>query len=566
MKKLFLNTIRLATVLSLTLLVSTCTEEAREDLLDGYVEGVNLNINTDIFRVPVAFYFGDANLETGGDAPDNLNITIAGPDKDLIYSTDGKRDLKPVAGFLEIGLDKEVQITEEDPLELTVIAEAPGYVKTVQNIVLYDTTYQFIPVNMVNLNAPPKGVSLQVGMSSADANGVMQDTDFTTPMVAGKEEMATVKLKQGTKVMNAAGQELTGDIEVQLVHFDNRNDESLAAFPGGFTATNAVDENDNPMEPVEFVTAGFIALDMFVGNDEVTDFSEPVEVEIGINPQTIDPATGQQVKEGDIIPIWSLDDNTGQWKHEGEAVVEKDASGDLSATMLITHLSWWNFDYFYNSCRWFEPVRLVVESDYTSYRDAPFMRAQLFDANTGRRFSYPRYFRPLNGQAINMYNIPKNRNLFLVATEGSEVIYTSPQFTTVCNSTTVLDMKAFEPPSPLMLDVRFSGICESAGPDIIIQPDAVIYFRRPNQRWEPLAQVVKGQFSTSRLFRGETYDFRLVYAGRTYDFMNIVVESQVLEVEDYRLEVDLDNPDDRASIVVEDVVIPDEYCAILLGG
>jgi hypothetical protein len=127
-------------------------------------------------------------------------------------------------------------------------------------------------------------------------------------------------------------------------------------------------------------------------------------------------------------------------------------------------------------------------------------------------------------------------------------------------------MKTFEPPSPLMLDVRFSGLCEGAGPDIIIQPDAVIYFRQTGQRWEPLAQVIGGAFTTSRLFRGEVYDFRLVYAGRTYDFMDIVVESQTLEVEDYKLEVDLDNPDNRASIIVEDVVIPQEYCDILLGG
>jgi hypothetical protein len=566
MKKLFLPTLRLSAILAISFLVTTCTQEAREDLLEGYVDGVNLNINTDIFQVPVAFYFGDANPDMGGDAPENLSITIAGPDKDLIYSTDGRRELKPVAGFLEIGLDKAVQITEDDPLELTVIAEAPGYVKTVQNITLYDTAYQFIPVNMVGLNAPPKGVSLQLGTTAADADGVMQDTAFTTPMVAGKEEMASVKLKQGTKVMNANGDVLTGNIEVQLVHFDNRSDESLAAFPGGFTATNVVDENGNEMEPVEFVTAGFVALDMFVGNDEVTDFSEPVEVEVGINPETIDPATGQQVKEGDIIPIWSLDDNTGQWTHEGEAVVEKDANGDLTATMLITHLSWWNFDYFYNSCRWYEPVSLVIESDYNNYYDAPYLRGQLYDANTGRRFSYRRYFRATNGSVIRMYNIPKNRNLYMEVSEGNQVIYTSPQFTTICNSTTVLDMKTFEPPSPLIIDVRFSGLCQGAGPDIIIQPDATIYFRQGNQFWEPLAQVEGGRFSTSRLFRGEVYDFRLVYAGRTYDFMDIVVESQVLEVEDYRLEVDLDSPDNRASIIVEDVVIPDEYCEILLGG
>ncbi|MEQ8702337.1 MAG: hypothetical protein RIC19_00395 [Phaeodactylibacter sp.] len=566
MKKQSTSMLRFSTILGLVFLLMTCTQEAREELIDGYVDGVNLNLNTDIFQVPVSLYFGDANPDTGGEAPENLSITIAGPDKDLIYSTDGNRDLKPVAGFLEIGLDKEVIISGEDPLELTIIAEAPGYVKTVQNIVLYDTAFQFIPVNMVSLNNPPEGVSLQVGTTASDADGVVQDTAFTTPMVTGKQEQASVKLKQGTKVMNADGEELIGNIEVQLVHFDNRSEASLAAFPGGFTATNVVDENGNPMDPVEFVTAGFVALDMFVGNDEVTDFSEPVEVEVGINPETIDPETGQQVKEGDIIPIWSLDDNTGQWKHEGEAMVEKDADGNLTATMQITHLSWWNFDYFYNSCRWYEPVQLVIESDYDNYYEAPYLRGQLYDANTGRRFSYSRYFRAYNGQTINMYNIPRNRNLYLQVSERNQVIYTSPQFTTTCNSTTILDMKTFQPPSPLTLDVRFSGLCEGAGPDIIIRPDATIYFRQNNQRWEPLARIRGGQFSTSRLYRNEVYDFRLIYAGRTYDFMDIAVASQVLIVEDYRLEINLDNLGDRATIIVEDVIIPEEYCNILLGG
>ncbi|MBV6654480.1 MAG: hypothetical protein KI786_12020, partial [Mameliella sp.] len=237
-------------------------------------------------------------------------------------------------------------------------------------------------------------------------------------------------------------------------------------------------------------------------------------------------------------------------------------------TMMITHLSWWNFDYFYNSCRWYEPVTLVIESDYNNYNEAPYLRGQLYDANTGRRFSYRRYFRAINGKTIRMYNIPKNRNLFMEITEGNQVIYTSQPFTTTCNSTTILDLKTFEPPSPLTLDVRFSGLCQGAGPDIIIQPDGIIYFRPVGQTWEPLAQVVKGAFTTNRLYRGEAYDFKMVYAGRTYEFMNTVIESQVLEVEDYRLEVDLDSGPDpnRASIIVEDIVIPEEYCDILLGG
>lgn len=137
---------------------------------------------------------------------------------------------------------------------------------------------------------------------------------------------------------------------------------------------NVVDENGNEMELVEFVIVGFVVFDMFVGNDEVIDFFELVEVEVGINLEIIDLVIGQQVKEGDIIFIWLFDDNIGQWKYEGEAVVEKDVDGNFSVMMLIIYFLWWNFDYFYNFCCWYELVWLVIEFDYNNYWDVFWFR------------------------------------------------------------------------------------------------------------------------------------------------------------------------------------------------
>lgn len=570
MNAFFHKSIRLAAVIGLAFLATTCTQEAREDILDGYTEGISLNIDTDIFLTPVSLYFRDANPESNVEEIDGLRITVEGPDKGLLYSTDGSRDLEPVFGILEVALDKATAISPDDPLEFTVVAQAPGYIKTVQNIVLYDTTFQFVPVNMVNLNDPPEGVSIEAGTTAADAGGVVEETVFTTPMPAGKEEDASVKLNQGTKVMNADGEELIGDIEVQLVHFDNRTETSLEAFPGGFSVTNALDENGNAMEPFEFITAGFVALDMFVGNDEVTDFSEPVEVEVGINPQTIDPNSGQPVAEGDIIPYWSLDDNTGQWRREGEAVVTKNADGTLSATMEITHLSWWNFDYRVNVCTRNEPVRLFFESFWHTPSITPRFRAELHELQSN--FNAPRrpfgriWVRPYDGEEVYFYNIPKGRTFRLELYYGWWLVYTSQYFTTTCGSTTTIDLNDFFPLDNIEISAEFSGICEgTSGADVVIQPTAIILYRPSQSRryFSYLGRIESGKFWTDELVENETYDFFVIVGRKRFFFPNTKISSQVIEVEDYRMEieiVDTEAGERRCDIVVKDFVIPDEYC------
>ena len=572
MKKLILRTLRLSAVLILAFLVTTCTEEARENLINDYTDGVNLNINTDIFRVPLSLQFVDAN-PTAVETPKNLSVRIEGPDKDLIYSTDGKRNPQPTEGILEIALDMEHVITPEDPVELTFVAEAPGYLKTVQNVVLYDTSFQFIPVNMVNLNEPPSGVSLETGMAPADANGVSADVAFTTPMPSGKEEEATVALKTGTKVMDADGNTLTGDIEVQLAHFDNRSEESLNSFPGGFTATNVLDENGEEMEPLEFVTAGFVAIDMYVGDSEVKEFSEPIEVSIGVNPNTMDPETEQMVKEGDRIPVWSLNDDTGQWQEEGEAVVSTDDNGELVASFEVTHLSWWNIDWFWrNRCSWWRPIRINIQSDFNSYgAGTPLVTARIVDANTGRRLGWQGNYYLINNRQMRFYSVPNNRPVRLQILDGTnyycqDVLFESPTFVTNCNSFSTIDFRGFSQPNRLTIDARMSGICGSNGSDFIIRPSRTWVYYRANDcpYYSYLTYVWGGRFYTNRLERGETYDFFVHYGGQRFFFKDITVETQTITLDDYKLEINLEN--NPAVFNFENIRIPDNYCDILLGG
>ncbi len=562
-------------IASLLLFLGACTQQAREDLINEATAGVTVNINTDIFDFPVVIQLTDANPENDP-IPANLDLRVEGPDKDQVYSPAGHRNLQVVNGIVEVAVDKELDISVGNPLELTLIAEAPGYLKTVKQVVLYDTTFQYQEVPMVNLASLPKGVSSVEGSFSAGTDGASQKVEVTSPLTEGKEEAATVTVRQGTKVFNANGQELQGEVDIQLVHFDNRSPESVNAFPGGMTAYSVIDENGELIEPIEFVTAGFIALDMYVGNKEVKTFSQPVEISVGISRATINPNTNQTVQVGDEIPIWSLDDETGQWKYEGVAAVSLVNEGQLMATFEVTHLSWWNLDYRVEPfCNKASPVQFNIRSRFEG-DDAPTYYSRLYDVNTGLYFSNSNYIRIENGKAHYLYNIPGNRMFSLHLFEYSNyscrnLVHESSPFTTTCNDEVEVDLFSFNPPQRDIIEVYATGACDVELGNIndpIVKPDVLIFYRTAGCKvFNVLGEFDKGYFRTDKLKHGLTYDFQVNIGGESYRFDDITIQSGQIPFENGTIDINLDDliDGDKAVLRFDNIQIPEAYCESITG-
>lgn len=552
-------------VLSSLLLTTTC-----KDLdLDSITDGVVLNLNFDVFRTPVILNFVDAS-PSNTNPPSNLNVRITGPDQNRVYTTDGQRDITAQDGFMEISVDRQDPITPDNPLQLTVVAEAPGYLKTVQNVTLYDTSFQFIPVNMVSLTNLPQGVSRTNGTFAVTTTGASSNAAFATPLPNGKQERASVTVRSGTRVRDANGNELTGTVNVDMVHFDNRSEQSLNAFPGGLVADNVIGPDGNPLDPLQFVSAGFIALDMNVGNREVKTFSRPVEVTVGINPNTINPETGMTVRPGDTIPVWSLNDDTGQWTYESETVIRMNPIGQMEAEFEADHLSWWNLDWFYgNRCTWREPVTLNLQSNFEG-DNTPFAIARLVDDNTGARFGWPRWVNLRNNTPMRLYNIPSDRTLRLQILNSANyycqsVVYESAPFSTSCQSHINIDVSNYQPNNNLLVQAAVAGICEGENADIQVRPSAWIYFRESGcNYWSYLSYIFRGGFYSNRLELGAFYDFRVYYGGQRYDFTDVPMQSTTITVEDYTLDIELDNG--VAYFNIQNLRVPDQYCDDLLGG
>ena len=554
----------------LLVLVMSCTKD-RDELLESITDGVVLNVNTDIFRVPVAVQFLNANTESAN-VPEDLKVSVEGKDRGLIYSTSGSRDIQAVNGILEIAVDREVALDKQNPIEIRVVAEAPGFIKTVRNLYLNDTSFQTVPVRMAAIQDLPEGSTAVETVFKSDEEGLQEDVEFATAEAPEKEEAGTVAMEKGTKVLDENNNELMGKIEAQLVHFDNRSEESLSAFPGGLVASEVIDENGENLGVTQFVTAGFVSLDMFVKNREIKTFSEPIEMRMGIDPNMMDPATGQKLRVGDEIPVWSLNEETGQWEFESMAKIGANMEGKMEAVFEMTHLSWWNVAFANNNtCAESDPITFSIQSNFSGQCTTPNYYVELVNAATMQKVGDGKYVQIENGTTFEFSNIPAEEDYQVVFYDLEDVscrqtvITASLPSSIDCNQTYNLDLTGLNL-SLFVIEANMSGICEGSSSDVLIKPDFVVYFRPSGcASWNFLNNAVRGFFCSGNLERGGTYDFKVNYGSEEYLFDGVTMESQTLNFNNSTLQITI-NSDNNANLDFQEIVLPDDFCDEILGG
>jgi hypothetical protein len=251
-------------------------------------------------------------------------------------------------GFVALGLTGALPSVAV-PAELLVVASAPGYLETSQRVTLTAPSTDPAIIRMVSLASPPPGTAVGTsGAAHAGAGGVLVATVTvpTTPdAVTGGR--ASVTLPAGSVVRDATGTPLSGALQTTVVYFNNRNDESLTAFPGGFDGPVDNPPTGSPPEG-GFFSAGYTAITVRDGaGRQARTFSTPVQVAVDVPAGTVDPHTSVPVKNGSVVPYWSYEPRTGVWRHEGPATLAgPDAGGNFTATMAMNHLSYVNLDWF----------------------------------------------------------------------------------------------------------------------------------------------------------------------------------------------------------------------------
>ncbi len=313
-------------------------------------EDVQIIVNTDIFKSPTLIQF--VNAKKGAAGPQDFNVTITGPNAALVRTSTGGKTFKATSGLLNLLLDRSADPTPTNPVKFTVVATVPGFAPVFQDVVITSATdptlYQVAVAEYAN---PAVGASAVVDTKAIVGGTTSTDITITTPVNAGIVQKTDITVPSGTAFLDAAGATITGSqLESRVVFTGTATNGTTPVAPGGNLAANVIGSNGQPIAGgVMLYPAGSVAIDMFAGGKEIKTFTKPVIVDMEVSDSMINPTTNQPVKAGETIPMWSLNDETGQWKEEGNATFTTNTAGKLVAKMPITHLTTWTAAFKYGS-------------------------------------------------------------------------------------------------------------------------------------------------------------------------------------------------------------------------
>jgi hypothetical protein len=364
--KLFLNKLTVLT-LFIALLFAGCKREL--------TEGIDTIINTNVYIAPTVVSFVNAN-ETSPVQPRDFTVTITGKDAAKVVMQSGGTNFKVVGGMLQLALLSDAIPTATKPITFNVNVAVDSFAPTSQTIIIDDTTSTVQTVKMVDYYNPVNGTSSKIEVTSLSGGTSLQQI-IRTPIVGDATEKATITIPAGTIMQDVNGNTINAaTLKSEIVYFSPNTSSSLDAFPGGLEPKDVIGPGGTPIvDGTSFKTAGLVSINMKAGNTEVKKFSTPINVNVEINKNLVNPETGVAVKSGDKIPIWSMNEETGQWKYESEATVTLDANGTPYVAFLASHLSPWNIDWFIRPVitRCFRNINIrVTTSDQSNYESGNY--------------------------------------------------------------------------------------------------------------------------------------------------------------------------------------------------
>jgi PKD repeat protein len=133
------------------------------------------------------------------------------------------------------------------------------------------------------------------------------------------------------------GTPVTGAINVSLTPVDINDEKEKYAFPGSFTG---IQQNGVTTGIVSLGTTEF-ALEQ---NGQRLNLKPGASAKVRLPMYANTNLDGSSIKLGDTIPLWSLNEITGDWVQEGNGIVVDSGAGTRALDAVVTHFSWWNAD------------------------------------------------------------------------------------------------------------------------------------------------------------------------------------------------------------------------------
>jgi hypothetical protein len=160
------------------------------------------------------------------------------------------------------------------------------------------------------------------------------------PVTLTGADGASVQLPADALV-DAQNNSVSGQIDAFITPLDISENDSLAAFPGGFAARGPDDSAGS------LLTLG-VADFTFEQDGQPLQLAPGVIATIEVPIYVTEDASGKPLQVNDLIPLWELDETDSVWNWEGDALVVASAGSPTGLALRggARHFSWWNADIF----------------------------------------------------------------------------------------------------------------------------------------------------------------------------------------------------------------------------
>jgi len=470
--------------LLLTLLVAGCEFE-------NPLDGVNFIIAPSIAPTVVT---GQVLNSATGQVIENVQFTIqfSGPDAGRIVDESrtqiSQLSISGIALF-GFGLTGTVP-TPANPADIRMQISAPGFLTT---SVAIPITGAKVPlrISMVPFNQATSGVATTQATITPAVGMTVQ-----TPSESVAGGIARLQYLPGTTMTDVNNQPLSGALNVSMAYFSSASQEATNAFPGGLMGLR-VQQNEGTSGNIgTFISGGFAAIEIHdASGRRARNFSQPVPLTIEVAQGSINPETNQPVRVGDMVPVYSLNTATGDWVFEGRgAATGPNARGNFEVTYNITHLSYYNLDWFWGDYCQFTPNITV------NFPTGAFLPDYRFRLSNGTQVLKDGTF---TQSLVNFTYAPRNTPVTLEILEGNTLRSTTV-IPNLCSESPAITVPGTANP-PLTVNVTGSVTCPAN--DVVLRPSNLwIWYREVDKGWNSVL-LTQGRVTFPNMREGREYDF-----------------------------------------------------------
>ncbi len=495
--------------------------------IDNPTEGLKVLFNLVPLGSLVAVDFYDAATAEQIDGVD-ISVEVTGPDAGKIVDLLDEADTQFSTdnGVLSFGVGSAYLPTAADPIEITIIVNAPGYITNSRPLTLTSSSGYSFSMALADMSNLPPGVVMESDTGGqTGAGGVLAPPGIDFGAVGLSNAGASVTIPDGTVLLDEFGNPLVGDVTTTVTYFSNLSDDAQRVFPGGFLV-NTIDGSSST--PGAFSTAGFAAFEMMVNGQRVASFEPAVTARIVIPAGTINPDTGQPVVDGETVPIYNYDEDTGEWILEAMGTASgPDVDGNFVVTFETTHFSMWNLDWFDGDVC-LESILIRLVGEFTA------ARVDMRIVATGQYLASGMYVSSAD-PTIRFLNIPAGMPVELIAYNADQCYTTDlVRIGNVFIDDLCVDGEVSLPVDvPIGPDSQGTSVtitvqawCED-DPNVFIRPNVPVYMEGPCG-WYYAGYMLAGRLTLENLILGTPYTFGVWFQGNFYSYDYLIDQSSYL--------------------------------------